>query len=103
MDTSYRLKLLGFQHNIQQYFSYIMAVSFISGGNLEYPEKATDRPKVTDKIYHIVSYEVKLIKVKPTQFYLITLQLANIWKWTWVLPSEPVSSLFPSLTLQACI
>jgi hypothetical protein len=29
-------------------------VSFIGGGNREYPEKTTD--KVTDKLYHIMLY-----------------------------------------------
>jgi hypothetical protein len=32
----------------QQYFSYIVAVSFISGGNLEHPEKSTHLSQVTD-------------------------------------------------------
>jgi hypothetical protein len=31
----------GVQRHIQQYFSYIMAVSFIGGGNTEYLEKTT--------------------------------------------------------------
>jgi hypothetical protein len=35
-----------------------MAVSFIGGGNLEYPKKTIDLPKVTDIIYHIVVYQV---------------------------------------------
>jgi hypothetical protein len=32
---------------VQQYFSYIVVVSFIGGGN---PEKTADLPQVTDKL-----------------------------------------------------
>ena len=41
----------------QQYFSYIVAVSFIGGGN---PEKTTDLSQVTDKLYHIMLYRLYL-------------------------------------------
>jgi hypothetical protein len=37
------------QHHFQQYFSDIVAVSFIGGGN-EYPEKTTYLQQVTDKL-----------------------------------------------------
>jgi hypothetical protein len=40
--------------NFQQYFSYIMAVSFIGGGNREYPAKTTDLSQVTDKLHHML-------------------------------------------------
>jgi hypothetical protein len=40
-------------YGVKQYFSDIVAVSFIGGGTLEYPEKTTDLPQVTDKLYHI--------------------------------------------------
>jgi hypothetical protein len=33
-----------------------MAVSFIGGGNQEFPEKTTDLPQVTDKFYHLIEY-----------------------------------------------
>jgi hypothetical protein len=36
-------------NTIQQYFSYIVAVSFIGGGNTSTSEKTTDLPQVTDK------------------------------------------------------
>jgi len=42
-----------FNTTFQQYFSYIMVVSFIGGGN---PAKITDLPQVTDKLYHIKWY-----------------------------------------------
>jgi hypothetical protein len=35
---------------------YRVAVSFIGGGNLEYLEKITDLPQITDKFYHIMFY-----------------------------------------------
>jgi len=38
-----------------QYFSYIVVVSFIRGG--QYTEKTTDLPQVTDKVYHICCIE----------------------------------------------
>jgi hypothetical protein len=38
----------GVKCHFQQYFSYIMAVSFIGGEELEYPERTTDLPQVTD-------------------------------------------------------
>jgi len=47
----------------QQYFSYIVAVSSIGGGNLEYQEKTTDHPQVTDKLYHITLYRVVRVHI----------------------------------------
>ena len=39
-----------FESDFHQYFSYIVAVSFIGGGNRRNPEKTTDLPQVTDKL-----------------------------------------------------
>jgi hypothetical protein len=36
------------ESDFQQYFSYIMAASFVGGGNRRNPEKTTDLPQVTD-------------------------------------------------------
>jgi hypothetical protein len=41
----------GFKRYFQQYFGYIVAVSFIGGGNAEVPEKTTDLSQVTDKLF----------------------------------------------------
>jgi hypothetical protein len=49
----------GVQRHFQQYFSYIVAVSFIDGGNRSTQKKPTELPQVTDKLYHII-YRVHL-------------------------------------------
>jgi hypothetical protein len=38
----------------QQYFSYIVAVNYIGGGNRSAWKKNTGLPQVTDKLYHKV-------------------------------------------------
>jgi len=46
----------GVLRQFQQYFSYIVAVSFYWWRKAEYPEKATDLSQVTDKLYHITPH-----------------------------------------------
>jgi len=43
------LKGCGDKHNFQQYFNYILAVSFIGGGNWSTRKKTNDPPQVTVK------------------------------------------------------
>jgi hypothetical protein len=44
--------------NFQQYFSYIVAVTFIDGGNQNSQRKTNDSPLFTDNLYHIILYRV---------------------------------------------
>jgi hypothetical protein len=49
------------ERHFQQYFCYIMSVSFSGGSN---PEKTTVLPKLTDKLYHIQNTKQKYFEVK---------------------------------------
>jgi hypothetical protein len=44
----------------QQYFSYIVEVSFIGGGNRSNRRKPPELPQVTDNMYHLMLYRVYL-------------------------------------------
>jgi hypothetical protein len=51
----YNKTAYGVWHHFQQYFSYIVSVSFIGGGNLSTgTQKNTNLPQVADKLSHNV-------------------------------------------------
>jgi hypothetical protein len=54
-NRSARRKPPDVRRHFQQYFSYILDISFILGGNLS-TLKTTDLSQVTDKLYPIMLY-----------------------------------------------
>ena len=70
------------------YFSYIVAVSFICGGN----QKTTDLLPVTDKLYHIMLYRVHLTMsgIQTHNFSLYVSLIAQIVVNPTTIPSQPL-------------
>jgi Ca2+/H+ antiporter len=62
----------GAYRHLQQYFSFIVAVSFIGGGNRRKPQ--TFNTQVTDKLYHIMLYR---LHIALAGFELTTLVVIN--------------------------
>jgi hypothetical protein len=46
----------GVKCHFQQYFRYIVTISFIGGGNWSTRKKTTDLSQVTDKLYYLMLY-----------------------------------------------
>jgi hypothetical protein len=61
----------GVEHHFQQYFSYIVPVSFIVGGNRRTRRKTSDLSQVTDKLYHIMLYTSPLSRFELTTSVVI--------------------------------
>jgi hypothetical protein len=58
------LGIMGFKCNVQQYISYIVAVSFIGGGNLSTLRRKTPNLlQVTDKLYHIILPLINIVYI----------------------------------------
>ena len=69
-------KVYGVEHNFQQYFSYIVVVSFIGGGK-EYLEKTTDLSQVTDKLHHIM-YLIHLTMGQKDNKFMLKASIIDI-------------------------
>jgi hypothetical protein len=62
------LKYREYGTHFQQYFSYIVVVSFIGGGNRG---TTTDLSQVTDKLYHMMLYASSWAGFEPTTSVVI--------------------------------
>ena len=73
--------------HFQQYFSCIMEISFICGGNRS-TLKTTDLSQVTDKLYHIMLYRVHL----AISWIQVIKFVSDLRQVIFFYPSTPISS-----------
>ena len=69
MGIKFRVRIINIQRHFQQYFSHIVAVSFIGGGNrsTQYSGENHHLPQITDKFY-VVSNRPSLSEIQTHNF-----------------------------------
>jgi hypothetical protein len=91
------LVVYGASRYFQQYFSYIVAVSFIGGGNRG---KTTELSQVTDKLYHIMLYTSPWSKLELTTSVVKGTDYIGSCKSNYHIDGEEISGNIKEFTLR---
>ena len=95
----------GDSHHSQQYFSYIVAVSFIGGGNRSTRRKPlTSRRSLTNFITKVVNSNSVRDEVFSIQHYVIKFvsDLQQVHDFLWILQFPPPIKLTTTISLKNC-